>query len=249
MSRDRARYPFECRFADQNGDAVSPWRCATRFLSPIKKPRRHLAEVGGGATRDEGTRWRGAIHDQDLFGMPASLLFRISDGRGAGDSPERAFRSEAEENEHRPVAREMSVIGVDVSQEYPDIGRLPCGTSMRLSNDRKGHDKLAAPACEKKVLVGFEATGGCEWRAWKRLVDEGVRVRQHPPKQIKYYGLACGKDAKADKDDAKVIASLMRFRPGVGREPPIGALRGIRANVAFRAQFVEIRKRTRSRPE
>ena len=113
---------------------------------------------------------------------------------------------------------------------------------MWLSNDRKGHDKPAAPAREKKALVGFEATGGCEWRAWKRLVDEGIRVRRHPPKQIKRYGLAYGKDAKTDKDDAKLIALFMQFRPDAGRELPSDVLRELRAHVTFRAQLVETRK-------
>ena len=140
------------------------------------------------------------------------------------------------------TAQEMSVIGVDVSLEHLDIHCRPCGTSMRLSNDEKGHAKLVALAREKNALVGFEATGGCEWRAWKRLVDEGVRVRQHSPKQIKHHGIARGKGAKTDKDDAKNIALFMQFRPDAGRELPSDVLRELRANVTFRAQLVEIRK-------
>ena len=136
----------------------------------------------------------------------------------------------------------MSVIGVDISLEHLDIRCLPCGTSMRQSNDRKGHDKLVAPAREKKALVGFEAAGGCEWRMWNRLVNEGVRVRRHPPKQIKHYGLAYGKDVKTDKDDAKLIALFMRFRPDAGRELPSHAHRELRAHVTFRAQLDETRK-------
>ena len=135
------------------------------------------------------------------------------------------------------TAREMSVIGVDVSLEHPDIRRLPCGTSMRLSDDRKGHDKPAALAREKKAPVGFEAAGVEKARRRGR-----PRSPVPPPKQIEHYGLACGKDAETDKDDAKLIALFMRFRPDAGRELPSGALRELRAHVAFRAQLVEIRK-------
>ena len=169
-------------------------------------------------------------HDHEPFRMSASPLFCISDGRGAGDPPERASRSEAEENEHRPNRpgdaghRRRRLAG------HPDIRCLPCGTSMRLSNDAKGRDKPVAPAREKNALVGFEAAGGCERRPRKRLVGEGVRVRQYPPKQIEHHGLACGKGAKTDKDDAKNIASFMQFRPDAGRELPIGALRELRAH-------------------
>ena len=140
------------------------------------------------------------------------------------------------------TAQEMSVIGVDVSLEHLDIRCLPCGASMRLPNDRKGHDKMVAPAREKKALVGFEAAGCCEWRVWTRLVEEAVRVRRHPPKQIKCYDLACGKDSKTDKDDANLIALFMQFRPDAGRELPSDVLRELRAHVAFRAQLVETRK-------
>ena len=37
------------------------------------------------------------------------------------------------------TALKMSVVGVDVSQAHLDIHCLPSGTSIRLSNDRKGH--------------------------------------------------------------------------------------------------------------
>ena len=147
------------------------------------------------------------------------------------------------------TAREMPVIGADISLEHMDIRCLPCGTSMRLSNDAKGHDKLVALAREKNALVGFEATGGCEWCPWKRLVDEGVRVRQYPPKQIKHFGIARGKGAKTDKDDAKNIALFMQFRPDAGRELPSDVLRELRAHVTFRAQLVEKRKRLKNEIE
>ena len=178
-----------------------------------------------------------------IFGMSASLLFRISDGRGAGDPQSAHPGARLKKMNIDQTAQEMSVIGVDISLEHLDIHCLPCGTSMRLPNDSKGHDKLVALAREKKALVGFEATGGCEWCPWIRLVEEGVRVRQHPPKQIKHYGLAYGKGAKTDKDDAKLIALFMQYRPDAGRELPSDVLRKLRAHVTFRAQIVEAGKR------
>ena len=64
-------------------------------------------------------------HDRDLFRMSASPIFCSSNGRGAGDSPERASRSEAEELHIDQTAQEMSVIGVDVSLEHLDIVACP----------------------------------------------------------------------------------------------------------------------------
>ena len=67
------------------------------------------------------------------------------------------------------TSRKMPVIGADVSQDHPDICCLPGGTSMRLSNDRKGHDQLVALAREMNALVGLEAAGGCERPVRERL--------------------------------------------------------------------------------
>ena len=96
-----------------------------------------------------------------IFGMSASPFFFITDGRSAGDPPSAHLRVRAESMNIDQTSQEMSVIGVDVSLDHLDIHCLLCGTSMRLSNDRKGQDRLAAPAREKNALVGFEAAGGC----------------------------------------------------------------------------------------
>ena len=147
------------------------------------------------------------------------------------------------------TALKMSVIGVDVSRDHMDICCRPSGTSIRLSNDKEGHDRLVALAREKNALVGFEATGGCEWPVWERLVKEGVRVRQYPPGRIRHYCIACGHMAKSDKNDAKGIALFMQHFPDAGRELPSDVLRELRDHVTFRAQIVETRKRWKNEIE
>ena len=147
------------------------------------------------------------------------------------------------------TALKMSVIGVDISQDHMDICCLPSGTSMRLSNDRKGHDQLVALARKMNAMVGFEATGGCEWPVWERLEEEGVIVRQYPPGRIRHCCIACGHMAKSDKSDAKGIALFMQHFPDAGRKLPSEVLRKLRDNVAFRAQIVETRKRWKNEIE
>ena len=137
------------------------------------------------------------------------------------------------------TARKMSVIGVAVTRDHLDIHCLPCGTSMRLSNDRKGHDKLAALAREKKALIGFESANGCKRPVWLWLVKEGIRVLQYSPGRIRNYCLACGHMAKSCKSDAKTIASFMQIWPDAGRELPSVKLRVLRLHVEFRGQNVE----------
>ena len=140
----------------------------------------------------------------------------------------------------------MSVIGVAVSRDHLDIHCLPCGTSMRLFNDRKGHDKLVALAREKEALIGFESASGCKRPVWLWLVKEGIRVLQYPRRRIRNYGLACEHMAKSYKSDAKTIASFMQVWPDAGRELPSVNLRVLRALVEIRAQNVEYAMRLKN---
>ena len=122
------------------------------------------------------------------------------------------------------TALKMPVIGADVSQAHLDVYCLPSGTSIRLSNDRKGHDRLVALARKMNALVGFEAAGGCEWPVQERLEEEGVNVRRHPPGRIRHCCIACGHMAKSDKSDAKGIALFMQHFPDAGRKLPSDVL-------------------------
>ena len=105
-------------------------------------------------------------------------LLAISNGRSAGDPPSAHPGSEAESMNINQTAPKMSVIGVDVSPARPDVCCLPGGTSIRLSNDRKGHDRLAAPARKLDALVGFETAGGA--RA-ARVAEARRGGRPRPP--------------------------------------------------------------------
>ena len=78
-------------------------------------------------------------------------------------------------NVHR-TALKMSFVGIDVFQSHPDICRLPGGTNIRLSNDRKGHDRLAALAREMNALVGFEAASAPRGRGSSRRASASASI-------------------------------------------------------------------------
>ena len=104
-------------------------------------------------------------------------------------------------------------------------------------------------AREMNAVVGFEATGGCEWPLWEVLAKKEISARQLPPAQIKAFGIGMGFLAKTDPIDAKMIALFMAFRPDAGRELPLAVIRDLRAHVATRAQFVERRTRLKNETE
>ena len=101
---------------------------------------------------------------------------------------------------------------------------------------------MAKMARERNAVVGFEATGGCEWPMRDKLDEESVDARQLPPGQIKAFAKSLGKRAKTDRIDAIIIAMFMEFRPDAGRKRPRDKLRELRALIRFRAQTVESRK-------
>lgn len=135
------------------------------------------------------------------------------------------------------------IIGIDVSRDWLDIHCLPDGARLRLPNNDEGHTRVATLAAKRLALVGFEATGGQEWRLWSNLEAAGIATRQLPPAQIKAFAASYGTRAKTDRIDAELIARFMAFRPDAGRSLPHGKLRFLRALTSKRRQLIETRKR------
>ena len=112
--------------------------------------------------------------DHDL-GMSASPFFAISDGRCAGRVPSAhpGAREEERMTAAIEIARERSMIGIDVSKDHPDIRCLP--------DDRKGRARAAKMSRERNAVVGFEAAGGGERPLRAALARKEISARQLPP--------------------------------------------------------------------
>ena len=136
-----------------------------------------------------------------------------------------------------------AIIGIDVSRDWLDLHCLADGQELREPNTAEGHARVVALARERGALVGFEATGGQEWRLWAALDAEGIVTRQLPPAQVKAFARSQGTWAKTDRIDARLIARFLRFRPAVGRRRPPENLVLLRALTTKRGQLVELRKR------
>lgn len=140
------------------------------------------------------------------------------------------------------------VIGIDVSRDWLDGFIVPVSQRFRIPNTAAGHEALIVrlKALGPTLRVGFEATGGLEWRLWQHLVDANIATVQLPPAQIKSFARSRGTRAKTDRIDAELIAAFMVFRPEAGRTLPDETIVTLRTYTTKRAQLVEMRKRLRA---
>ena len=115
-----------------------------------------------------------------------------------------------------------TIVGIDVSRDWLDGFGLPRGTRFRLANSAEGHEELISIIRQKSapVQIGFEATGGQEWRLWTVLVAADIDARQLSPAQIKAFAKSKGTRAKTDRIDAELIARFLQFRPEAGWRLP-----------------------------
>ena len=106
-------------------------------------------------------------------------------------------------------------IGIDVSKDWLDVARSDAEAVMRFSNDDKGMaalvDDLTARAPR---LVVREATGGYQTLAAATLDVAGLAVAVVNPRQVREFARACGKRAKTDALDARLLARFaQRVQP------------------------------------
>ena len=141
------------------------------------------------------------------------------------------------------LASECVFVGIDVGK----AAFLACagdGPVRRFANDAGGIaaclDWLAElGGCP---LVGFEATGGHEYRLWEALVAAGIAARQLNPARIRAFARAGGTLAKTDPVDARLIAGYLARFPAAGRALGPENQRLVRMLCVKRRQIVKLRK-------
>lgn len=141
------------------------------------------------------------------------------------------------------IASSMTVVGIDVAGADFVASGLS-GPAQHFTNDAAGIavclDWLADMTAP--LLVGFEATGGHEYRLWQALAEAGIRARQLNPARIRAFGRGTGQLAKTDPIDARLIAAYLTVAGDAGRELPEKNLRRIRALCTKRRQIIALRK-------
>jgi transposase len=106
-------------------------------------------------------------------------------------------------------------VGVDVSEARLDVCLLPDGARAEFSRDRRGIGRLLAwLACQERLLVVVEATGGLERSLTVALEQAGIAVAVVNPRQTRDFARAAGLLAKTDRLDAYALALYAeRLRP------------------------------------
>lgn len=103
----------------------------------------------------------------------------------------------------------MNCAGIDVGKNHLDIAVYPGGGALRVSNDARGLKALDAFLQKHDVArVGFEASGGYEWRLMAHLRGGCRPAARLQPAQIRFFARSRLKRAKNDRLDAALIAAF-----------------------------------------
>lgn len=103
----------------------------------------------------------------------------------------------------------MICAGIDVGKSHLDIALHPGGAALRVGNDERGLKALAAFLQKHDVRrVGFEASGGYEWRLMAHLRSGPRPAARLQPAQIRFFAKSKLQRAKNDRLDAALIAAF-----------------------------------------
>ncbi len=99
-------------------------------------------------------------------------------------------------------------IGIDISKDHLDVHRPATGVATRFTNDPAGFRALKRwiGAGQPDLLV-YEATGPYHGRFERALAGKLPLVKVNPL-QARRFAQACGKRAKTDQVDARVLARM-----------------------------------------
>jgi len=135
----------------------------------------------------------------------------------------------------------ITVLGIDLSNNWLDAHILPDGRSWHVSTDPKALAKWVSQLPQGIDLVVMEATGGLQNLPAALLAKANLPVAIVNPKQVKDFAKALGQRAKTDEIDAKTIALFgLKLRPSP-RPIPSEAQRLLSQLLARRGQLSQNR--------
>jgi len=132
------------------------------------------------------------------------------------------------------------VVGIDIAKYHFDLHLLPQDKAAHYSNNAQGIADCCRFLAEvHPEAIVLEATGGYEQALVLELQAASLPVIVVNPRRVRDYARSCGRLAKTDQIDAKVIAQFAT-QPSVSlRELPDASARQRMAWVARRDQLVE----------
>ncbi len=115
--------------------------------------------------------------------------------------------------------------GVDVCKEWLDADVPARATKLRVSNDRYGQRRLNRELARLGVTqVVMEATGKYHRAAQRSLHAAGLAVSIVDPLRARLFAKACGRLAKTDRIDARLLALMGEALEPTALPPPSEAL-------------------------
>ena len=141
-------------------------------------------------------------------------------------------------------------VGIDIAKQSFDVGLLPAGQAVTLSNDAHGFEQLLRRLPPPGTcLVVVEASGGYQRGLVAELLAAGHRVAVVNPRQVRDFARGLGIRAKTDRIDAQMLARFaqqVQPRPVEKTSEKQAAFQEL---VARRRQLVEHRTAEKNRLE
>jgi transposase len=139
-------------------------------------------------------------------------------------------------------------VGIDVSKNRLDVATFPDEQSWSLSNDEAQFPALVErlKSMEPTKIV-LEATGGLETLVAAFLAKEGLPVVVINPRQARDFAKACGKLAKTDTIDAKILALFAKRMDPELRPLKDPEQQELSALLSRRSQIVAMRSAEKNR--
>lgn len=138
-------------------------------------------------------------------------------------------------------------IGIDISKDHLDVHRHITGAAARFTNDPAGFKALKVwiGATQPHLLV-YEATGPYHGRFERALAGKLPLVKVNPL-QARRFAQACGRRAKTDQVDARVLAQMGSALDLVADKPAVEGHNELKELQIARTALVKDRTRLKNR--
>jgi len=101
-----------------------------------------------------------------------------------------------------------SVVGIDISKHHLDIFDALNGAAIRIDNTKPAIKALLSSLHANSAFVVFEATGSYDKALTLALETGGIAFARVNPAQARDFARACGRLAKTDRIDARMLADM-----------------------------------------
>lgn len=135
----------------------------------------------------------------------------------------------------------QNTIGCDIAKHHLDIFDPQDGTVLRIANDREAVDRYLASLDGRRVMIVYEATGSYDRLLRHQLAKAGMAGARVNPTMARRFAQACGRRAKTDALDARMLAELGLMLGPRADDPPSAQRETLSALAKRRDQLVAMR--------